>query len=206
MSLGYWIGLRRATAATVTAFFLCLACLASATPLVYTNAAWRVTPTDPGAVPWNSSPAFDDSAWQTATVLADVGPPWSAQVIWSAGGQFSTTETQIWARQTFSLAGIPTSALLTVGCDDDCDVWVNGVQVVSDHNGFANNSSADILAYLTPGINLVALTVSDNFVVFGYNHGTWLQIDAQFAAPEPATLALLGISLAGLGFSRRRKR
>jgi len=34
--------------------------------------------------------------------------------------------------------------------------------------------------------------------------GTDARVDVQLAVPEPATLALLGVGIAGIGFSRRR--
>jgi hypothetical protein len=185
---------------------------AGATVITQSNATWKVTPTDPGAVSWNTSAAFDDSAWQNATVLYDAGvvipdPAYvGAKGIWSSSGQFSK-EYQVWIRHTFSLGGPLTNALLTVGCDDDCTVWVNGTQVINDTNTFANNNFANVLPYLTAGTNLIALTVTDNYVQYGDNHSTWVQLDGTFASraiPEPGTLALLATGVAGLGFYRRR--
>src|SRR5262245_13295043 len=135
MKLSYSLCPRRAAVSVFLSALLFITCAvtASATPLVITDSSWRVTPTDPGAAPWNTSLSFDDSAWQNATIIGVAGPPFIAQVIWSSGGEFSTTEPQMWARYTFSLANTLSSAILTVGCDDDCDVWVNGVQVINDH-------------------------------------------------------------------------
>ena len=184
---------------------------ASADTLLKTDATWTVTATAPSGS-WNSAVGFDTSAWQAATVLYDVadylGPAYNAQGIWSSGGQFSSTETSFWARQVWHLDALPISVSLTAGFDDDADLWINGVQVISDHNGFANNVTvADVLPYLTLGDNLVAYAATDNWPVYGYNHSSWVQIDGQIAAavPEPETYALMLAGLAAVGFTTRRR-
>ena len=192
-----------------------LACAVAAAPasagtLSKTDATWNVTATAPTGS-WNSAVGFDTSTWQAATVLYNVadylGPSYSAQGIWSSGGQFSSTETSFWARQVFNLNALPISASLNSGFDDDADLWINGVQIISDHNGIANNVSvADLLPYLTLGDNLVAYAATDNWPVYGYNHSSWVQIDGQLAAiPEPETYALLLAGLAAVGFTMRRR-
>lgn len=198
-------------AAGLAALTLAVLAPARAEILAQTDATWRVTAAAPGAG-WNSSASFDTAAWQNATVLYNVadhlGPAYSAQGIWSSGGQFSSTETTLWARQVWALAAVPISATLLGGFDDDADLWVNGVQVVSDHNGFANNvAPVDLLPYLNPGDNLIAFTVSDNYPVWGYNHSAWVQIDGQRggAVPEPATPALLLAAFAATALVVRRR-
>lgn len=93
--------------------------------------------------------------------------------------------------------------------DDDGDVWVNGQLVAGSHDGSAGNFGvADLLPYLQLGNNVIAMSVTDNYPVWGYNHSAWLQIDGQPGAassvPEPQTLVLMLSGLAGLAFTRRR--
>lgn len=64
--------------------------------LASSNATWKVIPSNPGAVPWNTDPAFNDSGWQNATVLGDVDS-YVADTIWSSGGQFGN-EPLVWVQ------------------------------------------------------------------------------------------------------------
>lgn len=203
----------RAAAVVAASVLLAAPTAADATVLLRTDSSWNVTPDAPSAG-WNTSAAFDDSAWQSATELYNVGaitgnPDFLGTMgIWSSGGQFSTTETQVWIRQTITLGELSAASLI-VGCDDDCVVYVNGVMVINDTNGSANdNTVLDLLPYLVVGNNLFAYTAIDNFPVWGYNHSTWLQLDGETRSttvPEPGMLGMLGLGLAGLAGLRRRR-
>ncbi len=190
---------------------LCAPAAADTTVLTGTSAAWRVTTVAPAAG-WNASASFDDSLWQSATVLYEVSAYLGAgyagtQAIWSQGGQFSTTETLLWGRTVFDLAALPQSATLEYGIDDDGDIFVNGTLVVSDHNGIANGGTADIGAYLVAGANVIAFSATDNFPSWGYNHAAWMQVEGTVAAvPEPSTWAMFGLGLGVVGLARLRRR
>lgn len=202
-----------AVAAAVASVLVAVPTAADATVLLRSDSSWNVTPNGPSAG-WNTSTGFDDSAWQNATELYNVGlingnpNNLGTMGIWSSGGQFSTTETQAWFRQTISLGEL-SAASLVVGCDDDCTVYVNGVMVIQDTNGSANdNTVSDLLPYLVVGLNLFAYTTTDNYRVWGYNHSTWLQLDGEARSttvPEPGTIAMIGLGLAGLAALRRRR-
>jgi hypothetical protein len=204
---------KRTTAAALCAAALLAAICtpAAAATLAASDASWHVTATGP-ATGWDTSASFDDTAWQSATVLYDVsqylGPAYAGtKGIWTQAGQFSTTDTTIWGRTVLNLAAVPQSATLEYGIDDDGDIFVNGALVVGDHNGIANGGLVDITSHLVAGANVIAFTATDNFAAWGYNHQAWIRVDGVVAAvPEPSTYAMFLLGLVAVGLVRGRSR
>jgi hypothetical protein len=140
--------------------------------------------------------------------VGDFVPGFVAKSIWSSGGQFSTTETEIWGRSHFFLNELPFTAQLNGAFDDDGDIFINGALVISNHDGVAGGFNVlDLLPFLVAGDNLIAFSATDNFPVFGFNHQAWVQIDGVVQqTPLPAAFPLMFSALGVLGFMRRRSK
>ena len=174
---------------------------------IATDASWLVTNAAPAAT-WNTDPTFNTATWINANVLPIPGCSGLFSCIWY-DGQFSATA-DAWFRKTFSLTDPVSSAVLVGGVDDDADVFVNGIQVLNDHNGTAANfGPLDVTALLVSGVNLIAVHATDNIQVFGQNHAFEAALTGNTrvaAVPLPSVLNLFLIGFGGLVVVRRQRR
>lgn len=162
-----------------------------------TDSSWLVTSTGPAAT-WNNDFGYDVSGWESATWLYDTFS--SADGIW-AGDQYGTTNVDMWARQLFNVEGLPAEAWIYGGLDDDGEIYINGSLVHVEDNGYANDFMVDITPYLVTGVNLIAYHAYDNWMAWGYNHSSWLEVSGLYGVvdvPTPAALTLFGFGLLAL--------
>jgi hypothetical protein len=121
---------------------------------------------------------------------------------------------------TFDLTGLdPSTAAISgwMSADDQAVIYLNGVAVF---NGALDPSAPwsfleplNISSGFVAGLNTLEIAIP-NYLEYGNDGPTGLQLDIQGTAnvtshnpsvPEPATLALFGIALAGFAASRRKK-
>lgn len=148
--------------------FLVWSLLASSAPaaiVVSTDSPidWLGTGTLPGAG-WNSSLAFDDSAWTTSYpgmfFPSFDGLPFGT-IWWNA----SNSGIHGWFRREFTLSGTLVNPRVDAFFDDDGELYVNGNLIFNDNSGSADNAllNFDVAPYLALGTNLIAFHVYDTF-------------------------------------------
>ena len=157
-----------------------------------TDTSWKALGATSPASGWNTNLDFDDSSWASASLRRnrDLGGI-TISSIWAAVGT-----NPAWMRKEFTIDGPITAATLYSVIDDDADVYLNGNLIISDHNGSMQfDPPLDVTAYLTTGVNLLAVAAFDNQGGRSGDFGARLVVNPVY---EPASAALLGVGIVSL--------
>lgn len=144
--------------------------------------------------------------------VAPAGSEWIGRADGSGG---NTPSANYIFTTTFDLTGLDfTTASITgrIGSDDAASIFLNGVDSGFSGSNFASLTNFVLNSDFVPGLNVLEFVVL-NSTFTGVNPMGLVITDLAGTAdivsrdpiPEPGTLALFGLGLAGLGFARRKK-
>lgn len=172
---------------------LAVTALASAghASLVTVNFTVLADPSDPIFVGQTATGSFSfDSS---------LAPPGGGQIFNTTTGLGASSLLFVWAGTTWTRANADAYRLIFDASGNLTGWGIEGVPL------------SGITATIFPDFDVNTLTGIPSSFGFAYDYagrifdGTLETATVRTTVPEPATLALLGISLAGLGFSRRRR-
>ncbi len=209
----------------VAIIFLLLSTKSFSTPIdlsIISDNNWKTS--DALIADWEST-SFDDSAWDFArspypspASPSDLIAGTTAQFIWhdpTAASNGTTGPLEAFFRLTINLDIQPDSLPLIgqalASVDDDYDFFVNGSLVFQNHDqGYAHIVDfIDFTSYLQNGINVFAIHAVDGGWSNPWNRSyERVLFDGRISTvsvPEPATLILMGLGLAGLCFQKRKQ-
>lgn len=102
-----------------------------------------------------------------------------------------------------SVLSTPNSFEVSTDGDGKIFNWFVGVQRFGTGNLWTWNNSVQVLDYGAVEPNWFSPTTQRDNATLWNNPGVWTSTTS---VPEPTTLTLMGLGLAGLGFSKRRKK
>ncbi|MGD0434071.1 MAG: PEP-CTERM sorting domain-containing protein [Acetobacteraceae bacterium] len=173
--------------------------LLSATSFNFTSTTWHAGSHATGnftAVPVNS--AINNST----LTIGSLG----TYAFVSSNGDFTAAPSITVGTQTFTSAVVASSGSIGSGSESLAIYLVGNFQPLGALSGFSSNNASETISFTESGIttsNLGSFSVS---ATFASPAAAPPSTPTPSPVPEPASLALLGVGLAGLGAIRRRRK